>query len=272
LRPFVGESKFGDFKRLWDEMRIKYRTDELVRSIGMNLSFELYGKRNKILLDYNESLEARLLFGIQNGGKIIPPTEIEFPESFDVPKAFLIESFPGGKDFEMQYNRVRDGLNKQLIVVKVEVDGEEKIESLSGMEGAVIYIVKDGAIQFKAKPDVVQDIHWAASKGIPYHSIYTTIINAYEETDEPTFELIHSLLLEEFDESQIERRRITIYKMMDAIKFEKKLKAELREEYLKNNFNIREDKVSCMRHFGKLYDKRLAGKIFRYLMDEFGSV
>jgi len=269
LRPFLGESKFGDFKRLWDEILMKYPDiPKHISDQDLNLSFELFGKRNKILIDYDVPLDVALLFGVDVTGIVIPPTEID--DNY-VPHANLIETFPCGDNFEEQYKRTREYLNSKLIVVKVEVDGEEKIESLSGMEGAVMYVVKDGAIQFKAKPDVVQDIHWAASKGIPYHSIYTTIINAYEETDEPTFELIHSLLLEEFDESQIERRRIAIYKMLDAIKFEKKLKAELREEYAKMGFDIVADKRTCMRHFGQLYDKKIAGKIYGYLMDEFGG-
>ena len=271
LRPFLGESKFGDFKRLWDEILDMYKVREAIpsaiKSERMNLSFELYGKRNKILIDYDVPLDYRLLFGITWDGKVIPPTEIETDR---FPKATLFDSFPC-EHFEEDYKRVREFLNKNLIVVKVEVDGEEKVESMSGMEGAVLYVVKDGAVQYKAKPDAVQDIHWAASKGIPYHSIYTTIVNSYEETDEPTYDLIRSLLLEEFDESQIERRRGTIYKMLDSIKFEKKLKAELREEYLRMGFDIKSDKVTCMRHFGKLYYKRLAGKIYSYLMDEFGG-
>ena len=269
LRPFLGASKFGDFKRLWDEILVKYPDiPKHVIDQDANLSFELYGKRNKILLDYEVPLDIVLLFGVFVDGIIIPPTEID--DNY-VPHANLIETFPCEDKFEEQYKRVREFLNTKLIVVKVEVDGEEKIESLSGMEGAIMYVVTDRAIQFKAKPDVVQDIHWAASKGIPFHSIYSTIINSYEETDEPTYELIHSLLLEEFDESQIERRRITIYKMLDAIRFEKKLKMELREVYLKMGFDIVADKRTCMRYFGELYDKKIAGKIYGYLMDEFGS-
>jgi hypothetical protein len=272
LRPFVGASKFGDFKRLWDEILAEYpEIPYHVKDQDLNLSFELFGKRNKILIDYDESLDTVLLFGVDVTGRVIPPTEID---DGTIPHANLIECFPAG-DFEKEYARVREELNKKLIVVKVDVDGEEKIESMSGMEGAILYIIDPGAelyvSQYKAKPDAVQDIHWAASKGIPYHSIYTTIINAFEETDSPDADMIKKLLLEEFTEQQIERRHVAIIKMLESVRFEKKMKVELREEYLKMGFDIVADKTTCMRHFGKIYDKGISGKVFRYLMEEFGG-
>jgi len=273
LRPFLGVSKFGDFKRLWDEIldtnRIRGDIERIMYYEKLNLSFELFGSRNKILIEYSTPLDYKLLFGVDGSGKIIPPSEIE---TVSFPKAMMFESFPGDDVFEKEYERVRTDLNKKLIVVKVDVDGEEKIESMSGCEGAVMYVISKGsAVQLKAKPDEVQDIHWAESKGIPYHSIYTTVINAFEETDNPTVDIIKNLLAEEFTPDQIERRYIAIIKILESVRFEKKLKIELREEYLKHDFDIVADKKTCMRYFGTLYDKRIAGKIYRYLMDEFGG-
>jgi len=276
LKPFLGQSKFGDFKSLWDEILAKddlKNTLELLVRTNVNLSFELYGKRNKILIDYPVSLDYVLLFGVVEDGMILSPSSIfgAYTTKFKTPE--LMNSFSGGDDFENKYTKLREELNSKLIVVKTTVDGEEKVESMSGLEGAVVYVCgKSGyCVQLKAKPDAVLDIHWAA-KGIPYHAIYTTILNAFELSDNPTPQMIDELLKEEFDESDICKRRYTIAKMLSEVRFEKILKLKIFSEYKENNFDIVADKRTCMRWFGERYDKKIAGKIYGHLMNEFGTV
>ena len=51
-----------------------------------------------------------------------------------------------------------------------------------------------------------------------------------------------------------------------------KLKYDIIEEYQKHpEFNMLNDKVTVMRHFGQLYEKKLSGHIFQLLWDEFGG-
>ena len=87
LRPFLGEGKYGNFFQLWNEMRDKYpKIDDLCWSIGWNFVFELYGKRNKILIDYDIPLDTRLLFMVgTDDGRIIPADIIALTKNSTVP-------------------------------------------------------------------------------------------------------------------------------------------------------------------------------------------
>jgi hypothetical protein len=273
LRPTLGESKFGNFVKMWKEILVRYpEITNIVWENDCNLAFEMYGKRNKILIEYEDTLDIKLLYGVRDG-RIIPPSELDTEK---LPCAEMIRQIPIDAHFQDEYEKLREELNKQLQVVKVEVDGEEKIESMSGMEGSVIYVIRDGyAFQYKAKPDDVLDIHWA-EQGIPYHAIYTTIVNSFELEDEPGFELVMDLLKEEFEESDIYKKEFTIKKMIQHEIMERKVKAEVFKHYEEHGFDINKDKTTCMRWFGQHYSrekygKKVAAKIFTYLWREYGG-
>jgi len=277
LRPFLGKGQFGDFKSLWDEMLIKYPfIKNTVHYMHQNISFELFGKRNKILIDYDVSLDVRTLFFIDAEGRIACVSGfkdyLSNQEGFPPVVRNLTSMANDGKKFMERYNNLISELEKALIVIKVpDGEGGEKVESMSGIEGSVIYVYQPGKShweQLKAKPSAVFDIH-TAEKGIPYHSIYTTIMNAFEEGI-PTIEKITELLLEEFDESDVAKRKFTIRNILKEILFTKELTEKIKEDYVNNNFDINADKTTCMRFFGKNYDKSLAGKIYGLLKNEYG--
>lgn len=259
LRPFLGTSKFGAFADLWREMLVKYpKIPDLIVGNGCNISFELYGKRNKILVEYEVALDVAVLFGVYPH-RIIPPSELVVD---GVPVVGLLRKFQSEEDFVANYEVLRTWLN-----ANIKEDGEGIVR---GVEGAVWYMITGGAIQWKCKPDLVLDVHWKSNK-LPSHSIYITVVNAYEETDTPTFELIRSLLLEEFQESEIYNVEERIQRVMAEVAFEKKFKSEIKAKYLSEGLDIVKDKVACMRFFGSQYNKRAASKIYNYLMDEFGG-
>jgi hypothetical protein len=267
LRPFLGKGKFGNFYALWNEMRTQYpKIDELCNSTSWNFVFELYGKRNKILIEYDEPLSLKFIFMISNDGKIVPPSSIVFCQGTNVPslspEATIINITPD------LYNEMKDQLEKQLII-------DEENEILKGKEGYVLYFLKDGnAVQIKNKPPTVLKYHWSGD-AVPFESVYTTVVNAFENFDNPTYNDVVGLLLEEFDISKIEKARTRIENTLEKVTFEKKLQFEIVDIYNKLGVDINKDKRTVMRHFATLYPKNQSSRIFtllnRYVNKEVGS-
>lgn len=280
LRPVLGSSQFGDFASMWaDVLKMHPEIPDLVERNGCNLSFEMVGSRNKVLVDYDFPLDAFLLFGVTPDGRVIPPTALQTGGLKHPPLLKVLEK----ENFQQRYEELRQELCRQLRVelddgsVKdgtyrsKDEDGSPKVKSVRGHEGAVLYFVRgDDSFQYKCKPDTVLEVHWAEG-GIPYSSIYTTVVNAFEQTDEPTFELVVDMLREEFQDAEIFKKAITIRRTVAEQLFERKMKAELFAHYRERGFDIVRDRATCMRWFGQRYDRKLSAKIFTYLWRQFGE-
>jgi len=265
LRPFLGKGKYGNFFELWNEMLEKYPVIKIyVLDTKYNYVFELYGKRNKILIDYEIPLDAKLLFKINtSNGYIFPPDLENLISNLDIPSLETRGMLTGWLDYnndgkKSRYQIIQDELEKGL-----QIDEENKI--MKGMEGYVWYFMKDKhAIQIKCKPPTVLKYHWSGD-AIPYESIYTTVYNAFENFDEPKFDDVVGLLLEEFDVGKIEKSRVRIEKILGKLLFDKKYQSKLAEDYKRMNFDINKDKATCMRWFGQNYPKSEAKRIYNLL-------
>lgn len=259
LRPFLGEGKYGNFFQLWNEMLKQY--PEIINYVFdeyHNCVFELYGKRNKILIDYEVPLDTKLIFTVNaSNGEIYPPTE---SAEHDIDKLPVLHGWKEEKVDSLQedYLDWQDRLENTL-----EIDEENHI--MKGKEGLVWYFIKNYcAEQIKCKPPSVLKYHWAGD-AIAYESVYTTVINAFENFDNPTYDDVVGLLQEEYDESMIEKSRTRITNVLGRVLFDKKLQYELADDYRKLGVNINDDKVTVMRHFGANYPKSMAKKIFNLL-------
>ena len=136
---------------------------------------------------------------------------------------------------------------------------------MKGREGLVWYfLVEDMAVQIKCKPPSVLNYHWSGD-AIPYESVYTTVYNAFENFDEPSYEDVIGLLQEEFDERKIEKSRTRIEKILGRVLFDRKFASKLYIDYKEQGFDINKDKSTCMRWFGKNYPKSEAKRIYRLL-------
>jgi len=257
LRPFLGTSQYGNFFELWNEMRDKYPIiDKLCSNSGFNYVFELYGKRNKILIDYDVPLDTKLIFVINSMfGYIHPPS---FLKGIDIHVPLLIGWKENTTNNKEDYIEWQNKLENSL-----EIDEENQI--MKGKEGLVWYFLKGSvADQIKCKPPSVLKYHWSGD-AIPYESIYTTVYNAFENFDEPTFDDVESLLSEEFEEGKISKSRVRIEKILGRVLFDKKFQHRLAIDYKKHKFNINKDKATCMRWFGKNYPKSEAHRIYNLL-------
>lgn len=258
LRPFLGSSKFGNFFSLWNEMLEKYHSIErMCKDVNHNYVFELFGKRNKILIDYDVPLNTNLIFMIDaKEGHIYPPKI--FRVGFTPTPPSLNAEIISKEITEIGYITLQDALEANL-----KIDEENHI--MKGKEGYVMYFIKDGkAVQMKCKPPSVLKYHWRGD-AISYESVYTTVINAFENFDEPNYDDVVGLLKEEYDDSFIEKSRVRIEKMLGKVLFDKKFASTLHIDYKKHNFDINKDKVTCMRWFGKNYPKSEAKRIYRLL-------
>jgi hypothetical protein len=117
------------------------------------------------------------------------------------------------------------------------------------MEGAIWYTYsKDGRLlQYKCKPEYVQDMHFAASGKIPIHSIKATITNSFEDREDPDFDYIVDLLREEYSDEKIYKKEVVIRRELDRIKHRRKVQARVWEVYQDSGLDFNEDKPQVMR-------------------------
>ena len=219
LNPVLGDNKFGPFRQMWQEMLAS--TPDL-RSLcrfwalreyepdTTNLSFELYGYRNRHLILYPEALAVRLLFGVgAHDAEVVPPLVFTDDQIALRPVATL-HSAEGLVAFYEKLRADADATNKKV------VDGDT--EAIDGTEGYVFYVL-DGENrwhQTKCKPEGVEQIHWATDV-IPIDRIMPTTWNSLEAADIPTVEAVRTLLLEEFSQAQIDASAARIEKAVDVV-------------------------------------------------------
>lgn len=258
LTPIIKNSRFGNFLDMWRKMLEKYPILKLIKDhTSYNFSFELYGNSNKHLIEYNVLLDTALLFIINNQtGEVIDLEDLDLPA--DIPQVKKEVTITRKTDLVSYYRKLQE--EKEAKIQKLE-DG-----SLKGSEGSVWYLhtIDGKVIQYKMKPESVEQIHWA--KGLDKNTILATVINCYENTDVVDFEAVKKLLLEEFSERTIEDSArlidICIKEIDKRIKFEE----EIMSFYKGHQLDIKEDKVTTMRAFSKEYPKDAMRKIYGILI------
>lgn len=281
------ESAWGNWFNMWNEMKEKYPglenlVYELIHS-GLNPSFELYGSRNKHLIEYEMPLNVVLLFAIQNdvsNPEIIDPKNLintnwnkskkcsilpNFISLFSssIPFARLEVSIDSFEDLYSWYQKLR---NQQESINKFTDDG-----NIRGSEGFVWYLtdINGKTHQYKCKPESVEQIHWAAS-GLSMNSVVTTVINAYETGDEVTYDSVKELLLEEYTERMVDAHQALIYRAMGEVKQRVEFRIKVLKLYEKLNLNLKENKVGTMRTLSPYFDKKEMSKVFTLLNNEKG--
>lgn len=260
LKPFLSKGKYGNFFELWNEMLKKYpQIEDYCFDEYHNCVFELYGKRNRILVEYDIPLDTQLIFTINaSNGQIYPPNESVIDAK--VPMVECKGTFIDWKEYTTEgmkenYLKIQQDLEYALIV-------DEENEIIKGEEGQVWYFMKDGsAVQIKNKPPTILQYHWS-NCAIRFESLYTTIVNAFENFDSPTYDDIVGLLSEEFLIESIEKSRNRITKILHDVLIEKKLQYEILPIYNKLGVDINIDKKTVMRQFATLYPKEMSSQIF----------
>jgi hypothetical protein len=178
-------------------------------------------------------------------------------------------------------------MSERIVKMEMPVDEEGEgsatsIGELEGIEGQVWYFeLEDGrAKQIKNKPPEILDYHWKAvgrdgKPKIPFHSLYITVVNSLENTDEPDFAFVKELLMEEYPEEMVDRARNKIEKTIRSVIFDRKITTEIIDEYKRvrsDVFNLTTARGPVMQKFAREFcdtemdRKQLGTKIFNILV------
>lgn len=247
LTPVVRNSgRFGPFRDMLNEVLPKYRAtiETIVRTRGWNLSFELYGARNKHLMIYTLPLDLCLLFKInQLTGEIVPP--LPSPDDALLPRPLCYPFPPGGNYVETYQWHQREDEQR---LAKTDLGYE-------GSEGRVWYMKLETGrwIMAKCKPESIEAIHWAA--GLSKNIIRATAYNVLENHPEIDFARIKELLLETHAEKEIDDRRDIIEEVIAEIRKDLEFEQQVLDEYRKIGIDIRTDKGAVMRAMAQKFSK-----------------
>jgi hypothetical protein len=241
---------------------------------GMNVSYELYGMMNKVSVNYPTPIDIKVLFARGDEFNIIPPTLLDCGT---IGHAKLITAVTGKSDLGAKYEEIKQWMEDRN---KVKEVSELEME-IDGMEGTVWYCISPQEVKlYKCKPKTIETFAFKVGGGIPSHSLYTTVINAFEDTQDVTYEYVVQLLLEEFKESDIHKKRYMIMRLIDDQKLSRVFFKQVTDEYEKvwdtdKTFDINTDKRRVMNHMANKMeewkiDKRRSGRIYSVLKARFG--
>ncbi len=256
LKPFLGNSRFGEFLQMWKEMLKQWDGTALRLAIlnqGMNFAFELWGARNPHLVKYGTPLQASILFA-RKGQVIVPPSRIS--EEIGWPSANFIGNVD--RDYVWNYQNAQEEMDAGL---------KESDDGYLGQEGEVWYLLDETGEWnlFKCKPHTIEAIHWA-SGGIGKNVILATCMNAYENWDDPTVENVTQLLLEEFNQQEIDKVHYSITKQLVDVKAMFVFKQAVMFEYNQLGLSILTDKVNVMRAMSGKFSRAEMSKVYSTIM------
>ena len=262
LTPVLRDSTFGSFYAMWNEycdVNIWVRS-VILGNPNYNLSFEMFGSRNPITISYDVSLDVKLLFGIERtNAAIVPPSGLNTLDA-RVPDRV---GFKSG-DFTSQYRATQ---------AKLSTQNQEKLT----VEGMVWYAQTADYNwgMFKLKPSEIENIHWTASGIIPKNAIWTTILNAYEDSDGPVIEDVFALLEEEYDAHLITKNMLRIRKLwlegikhMVFVRLANHAWATAREQ----GFDVTKDKNATLRFISQFFDKKDMRKVGSVILKQAGLI
>lgn len=142
--PFLRVQPYGDFVALWTEILERYGSAvAALAASGHAFGFELFGNRLRILTAYETPLDARLLYALDAAtGRVL---DLEAVPRSDFPAASKWAEHPAGTSASAI---------DAAVIARCEQAGPERAPP----EGAVIYLVRDGAATlYKCKPAAVRE-------------------------------------------------------------------------------------------------------------------
>ena len=235
LRPFLTNSKFGNFYDLFNSIKPE-GLDEYILNSGYNLSMELWGKANPHLIHYpNVDLQLTVLFGRERGYNHYVTPPMNLPQegfNFNIPLAW------GTSSSEWTYNDLVHFYTTSQKVIEDKLQpysankGEEPTQFI-GNEGLMLYVqemegpsnrskISGNWTPYKLKPHSIEEIHWAAGSdsGISNEVLRATSLKAIEAYDDPTEDDVITLLSEDWGEVAIGLARNNIGPILNSTKDE----------------------------------------------------
>jgi len=251
LTAVIQNNRFNMLQDLWRQCLAMY-SDIQEALIGaaerQSFSFEMYGNLNTILVRYDVPIDCRLLFTVgRESPEIDPPVGPLALGSTEDRKARLSDD-----DLTEEYNEIREREEKHNDV------GRQVFLS----EGAVMYTgsLDAGWQMWKAKPPSIEHIH----RGISDSAIYTTAANAFENWDDPTFENVRELLMEEYPGQHVDSKRTKIEKALVEIRDRLELRAKvIRIMTAERLIFTPESRGDVMRALSKHFSKQSMRRVYQ---------
>lgn len=225
-------------------------------------SFEMYGSANPHLIKYDVSLETALLFGIKGEGNIIPLTDIETKRV--VPIAEKVSEITD--NYVWNYQEEQRFFTEKLHVLPKDKNEDTGTQMYTGDEGSVWYlkdkIKKDKWSLFKCKARDIEIIH-QSNRSLSITVIRATAINALEEYDNLTVDILKEYLNEEFPMHQINYSIQRIEKTVEHVNELGELKKEVREILTERKIDIGTTKIpDILRDINNLFSKKQIQHVF----------
>jgi len=252
LYPVLRNSRWGSFLDMWHELVQKHPAiTQLVSENNCYISFEMYGMRNAHLMLYDVDLATAALFGIREDATIVPVFNLNL---FDVPTAPFIDEISAKDDPVKKYAEIRETMEQRM----KHTDDEKLI----GMEGTVWYIEEPNSrvTMWKCKPESVEEIHWAA--GINTKAVLATCWNYLETGDILNYENLLPLLLEEYQQREIDNFRHHIDRCITQVNQEVEFRERVLNEYDKLGVSIYQDKAAVMRAMSQHFNRADMRKVY----------
>jgi uncharacterized protein (DUF2267 family) len=261
LFPFLRNGRFGDFLDMWRELLGRYPAiPGLADRNRCHASFEMYGSRNAHLVEYTIGLESAALFGVDAGFQVVPPDRLDLAGT---PAAARLGELKAGEDPVARYQALRAEIESRNRPVD---EGR-----IAGSEGAVWYVEgADGKVwMMKLKPESVEAIHWTG--GISKEAVLATCRNVLETQDALTLETLKPLLLEEYDEEEIEAFLPHIHECLEQVKREMEFIERVMTAYAETGLSIHTQKNEVMRALAARFDRREMKRVYTYILQRAGQ-
>jgi len=256
LAPVLRNSRWGPFLDMWRELLRQHpAVPQLVEINDCHISFEMYGSRNTHLMVYDVDLAVAALFGIRRDASVVPLFQLNL---LDVPSALLAGELAAGEDPVAKYAEIREQMEKR--------NQRTEDEKLKGIEGTVWYVEApdERVTMWKCKPESVEEIHWAV--GINKKAVIATCWNFLETRDDLSYETLLPLLLEDYQEREIEVFRPHIENCIKQVKYEFEFKERALAAYDKLGKSIYDEKGEVMRALSPNFRREEMKKVYTMIV------
>ena len=290
LRPFLANSRFGNFLDMFREIKPD-GLDDYIATSGYNLSMELWGQLNPHLIHYpSVNLQLSVLFGRERNKNhnIIPPNNL--PEhNFNVTQIKREMQWPINSNLKWSYDDLvkyytgaQEDIEKELLPYNGN-SGEGESTQFIGQEGLIVYVqevigpatrlrTSGNWTPYKLKPFTIQEIHWAAGSdnGISKENLRMTCFKAFEAFDEPILQDVIDLLSEDWSEVAIGIAKSNVEAILQSVKEELLFRAKVLMVYTSMEDNVdRKDKRSVMRALSTSFDKKDMSSVYAQVRHTF---
>lgn len=269
LTPFLKASRFGDWIKMWNIMLQKYPIHDMVSNdTRFSYAFELYGKINPHLISYEHDLDTVWLLTIEkHNGKIHNQSILTvlsskagfYAASGEIPEAKIwgeclpehaIKTYRAYQDELESRNKARYATNQTF-----------------EFEGLILNtVMKDDTVElFKLKPSQIEDIHFAAGRGLSKEIVQQACYKIMENGEDLSLEKVLNILRADWTEVIMNAFEQEIKDVVGEFLVHQQLKEDVIAKYNELKLDIMADKAGTMRAMSQYFSKDKIGQVFKII-------